>query len=240
MARHVVYLLRAEATASDPFVEQLQAAGYRPFVLPVLAIDWVNTESLRAVLAHPEAYSGLIFTSPRAVEAVRRLRIPLEAWRAHPVYVVGPRTAAAVRKIGWEPRGETAGSGSELARRIQQGARPICPLLFLCGARRREELPTLLRAAGFPLQELVVYATRPLVPALPAEAPTPDWVVFFSPSGLEAARRLPLAWEQVHVAAIGPTTAVALQQEGLRVAAVARTPTPEGLLAAMQEVTDRI
>ncbi len=236
MAGHVVYLLRVEATASDPFLEQLQAAGYRPFVLPVLAVDWVNTESLRAALACPEAYSGLIFTSPRAVEAVRRLGIPLEAWKEHSVYVVGPRTAEAVREIGWEPRGEAAGSGSELARRIQQVPRPTHPLLFLCGARRREELPSLLRAAGFPLEELVVYATRPLVPALPAEAPVPDWVVFFSPSGLQAARRLPLVWEQVHVAAIGPTTAAALQQEGLRVAAVARTPTPEGLLVAMQEV----
>ncbi|WP_243663896.1 uroporphyrinogen-III synthase, partial [Rhodothermus marinus] len=81
-----------------------------------------------------------------------------------------------------------------------------------------------------------LYDTRPSVPELPAEAP--DWVVFFSPSGLEAARRLPIAREQVRVAAIGPTTAAALQQEGWEVAAVARTPTPEGLLAALQEATN--
>jgi len=236
MAGEVVYLLRVETTASDPFAEALRAAGYRPFVLPVLSVVWCNTEQLRAVLARPEAYGGLIFTSPRAVEAVRRLGSLLEAWRRRPVYVVGPRTAAAAQELGLQPRGETAGSGRELARLILQALRPERPLLFLCGARRRDELPTLLREEGLPLEELVVYDTRPSVPELPAEAP--DWVVFFSPSGLEAARRLPIAREQVRVAAIGPTTAAALQQEGWEVAAVARTPTPEGLLAALQEATN--
>ncbi len=236
MAGEVVYLLRVETTESDPFAETLQAAGYRPFVLPVLSVIWRNTKKLRAVLAHPESYGGLIFTSPRAVEAVRHVGTLSEAWHRRPVYVVGPRTAAAVQKLGLQPWGEVAGSGCELARLILEAPRPERPLLFLCGARRRDELPGLLRAAAFPLEELVVYDTRAFVPKLPAELP--DWVVFFSPSGLEAARQLPIVRERVRVAAIGPTTAEALQQEGWPVVAVARTPTPEGLLTAMQEATN--
>lgn len=237
MAERVVYLLRAEATPSDPYAEQLQAAGYRPFVLPVLSVRWVNSERLQMALAQPEAYSGVIFTSPRAVEAVRRLGTLPAMWQQQPVYAVGPRTAAAIRAMGWRPQGEEAGSGRELARRILEAPRPERPLLFLCGRRRRDELPALLCAEGFPLEELIVYDTQASVPALPPDPP--DWVVFFSPSGLEAARHLPLAWERLRIAAIGPTTAEALQRAGWRVAAVAQTPTPEGLLAAMQDVTEQ-
>lgn len=237
MVGKVVYLLRAETAESDAFAQKLQAAGYRPFVLPVLSVAWLNIEQLQAALAHPEAYSGLIFTSARAVEAVCRLKTLPDAWRQRPVYVVGPRTAAAIRKIGWSPQGEEAGVGDKLARLILQAPRPTQPLLFLCGTRRRNELPVLLREAGWPLEELVVYDTRPLVPVLPAEPP--DWVVFFSPSGLEAIRQLPFFWKQTRVAAIGPTTAAALQQEGIQVDAVAWAPTPEGLLAAMQNAMRR-
>ncbi|SHK05845.1 uroporphyrinogen-III synthase [Rhodothermus profundi] len=237
MAGEVVYLFRAEAASSDPFATRLQAAGYHPLVLPVLSVVWRNTAHLQAALAHPEVYGGLIFTSPRAVEAVRRLGTPPAAWRWRRVYVVGPRTAAAARAMGWTPQGEEAGSGLALARLILQEPWPSRPLLFLCGERRRSELPEQLRTAGFPLEELVVYETRPATPVLPAGASAPDWVVFFSPSGWEAARSLPIKWKQVRVAAIGPTTAAALQEKGVAVMAVARTPTPEGLLAAIQEAT---
>jgi uroporphyrinogen-III synthase len=233
MAESVVFLLRTEAVSEDPFAAVLRAAGYRTFVLGVQEVIWVEPELLRQTLAHPEAYGGLILTSPRSVEAVRRLGESVEAWCRHPVYAVGPRTAEAARALGLRPRGQESGTGISLARFIAMQPRPLHPLLFLCGARRREELPMLLRQHGVPLEERVVYDTRPAALFLPPEAPAPEWVVVFSPSVWESARRLPIDWQRVRVAAIGPTTAQALQQQQVCVDAVAATPTPEGLLQAL-------
>lgn len=234
---NVVFLLRTEADAEDPFAAVLHAAGYQPFVLGVQEVVWVDPEQLQRVLAHPEAYGGLILTSPRAVEAVRRLGQLLEAWRTHPVYAVGPRTAEAARALGLRPCGQESGTGINLAHFILTQPRPKRPLLFLCGARRSEELPMLLRQEGIPLEECVVYDTRPIIPNVPTAAPLPDWVVLFSPSAWESARQLSLDWSRVRIAAIGPTTAQALRQQQVRVDAVAAKPTPEGLLQALSAVS---
>jgi uroporphyrinogen-III synthase len=63
--------------------------------------------------------------------------------------------------------------------------------------------------------------------------PTPyDWVVVTSPNGaVELARRL--AAEPTHVAAIGPSTATALRDAGVRVDLVPAVATQEGLLAEL-------
>ncbi|RMH67105.1 MAG: uroporphyrinogen-III synthase, partial [Bacteroidetes bacterium] len=198
---------------------------------------------LAAALARPEAYAGLIVTSPRAVAAIERQRArhgPLpEAWREKPVYAVGPRTAAAVRALGWTPVGEEAGSGAVLARIIITAAEHDAegaarPYLFLCGDRRRDDVPHRLTEAGLAVEECVVYRTHvragvKLPPASPG-----GWLVFFSPSGVEAVHPGEVRASGWRVAAIGPTTASALAEAGIRASAVAAEPTPEALLAALQ------
>ncbi|MGI9175609.1 MAG: uroporphyrinogen-III synthase, partial [Rhodothermales bacterium] len=68
--------------------------------------------------------------------------------------------------------------------------------------------------------------------ALPDEEP--DWIVFFSPSGVEAVQRTSemKTWK-TRIAAIGPTTAVALQQAGQAVDVTAQAPSPEALVQAL-------
>ena len=68
----------------------------------------------------------------------------------------------------------------------------------------------------------------------------PIWIVFFSPSGLEAVTRSGgIPFDRYRCAAIGPTTAEALREAGRTVAAVAEEPTPEALLAAIASAPDQ-
>ncbi|KNC74424.1 uroporphyrinogen-III synthase, partial [Sphaeroforma arctica JP610] len=64
-----------------------------------------------------------------------------------------------------------------------------------------------------------------------------DWLVFFSPSGVEFCLDfLPKA--NAKFAAIGPTTAQKLRDCGVVVSAVAATPNPDGLIKAVLSVSN--
>ncbi|XP_054454611.1 matrix metallopeptidase-21 [Anoplopoma fimbria] len=163
-------------------------------------------------LFQPEKHGGLIFTSPRAVEAVKMC---LEAderreewnssvkdkWNSKSIYVVGKATAAAVRNLGLNPLGEDTGTADVLSSLIiEREDTNIPPLFFPCGSIKREVLPTALRGNGVPLETLTVYQTAEH-PDLEknlnnyfTEQGTPASIAFFSPSGvkfcLEVVRRL--------------------------------------------------
>ena len=248
----LVYLFRTP-TEPDPYEEALENAGFRCRPVPVLDFELVNGEALRAALAHPDRYAGLILTSPRAAEALAEalpwLPNQSAAWMAKPVFAVGPRTSEALRRLGFQPCGEEAGSADALADVLERHAAEVeGALLFLCGDRRRETLPERLRGSGIAFEECVVYRT---VERAPFERPgeSPDWMVFFSPSGVEAVQRTPqepvLATRDegklsgiderapVKIAAIGPTTAEALRRAGLVPDVIAEAPTPEVLAGAL-------
>ena len=117
-------------------------------------------------LMAPRLYSGLIFTSPRAVERVHAWSALqddsglwatscLPAWQTLPVFAVGPKTAAAAAAfLSCEPRGVATGSAAKLAEEVISAhqARIISgdtlPLLFLCGKERRDTIPYLLAEAN--------------------------------------------------------------------------------------------
>jgi uroporphyrinogen-III synthase len=239
--RHVV-LLRS-ASAPDPYVQALADAGWQAECRPVLAFSFPAAPALRDHLRRADRYSALVATSPRAARALRRVfdeADPLHAaWTGRPVYVVGPKTADRFADLGLEARGAEAGNAERLAALIAEDA-PRGRLLFLSGSRRRDTLPEGLRAAGVAFDELVVYETHLRSDLqLPGPAACP-WLVFFSPSGLEAVRRAgagPLSGYSC--AAIGPTTAAALRAAGVDVAAVAEAPSPEGLVRALPNAPGR-
>jgi uroporphyrinogen-III synthase len=61
----------------------------------------------------------------------------------------------------------------------------------------------------------------------------PDWLVFFSPSGVEAVRKNGVDAGGYRLAAIGDTTAAAIDDAGYTAAAVADAPEPEAVVAAI-------
>lgn len=240
--REFVLLLRSGDEA-DPYEEALGAEGFEAASLSVLAFENVNASELRGALEHPNSYDGLIFTSPRAVEALGEAMpwLPAEnlLWHGKSVFAVGPRTARELRRIGFEPEGEESGSAEMLADYI--GTKTFAqPLLFLCGNRRRDLIPARLEATGIPIEELVVYRSRPRSRLDWPDGRQPDWAVFFSPSGVEAVERSrAIQLQGVRIAAIGPTTADALRRRGLHVDAVAEEPSPGALALAIRGAGNR-
>jgi len=233
MAHRPHVLLLRTPREPDPYVAALESAGFTARCVPVLRFEFLGRDALAERIERPEDYAGLILTSPRAVAAMKGF--DLAAWHEHPAFAVGLRTASEAAKLGLQTVGEESGSADDLAdvitaRSFEQ------PLLFLCGDRRRDTIPDRLRAADVDVEELVVYRTigdaEELAEAI--EWQRPEWIVFFSPSGVETADVLAgPSWNRIFRAAIGPTTAEALRAAGLAPAAVAVAPTPEALAAAL-------
>ncbi|XP_070289364.1 uroporphyrinogen-III synthase isoform X1 [Myotis yumanensis] len=118
-----------EERGQDPYVRELGLRGLEATLIPVLSFEFLSLPTFWEKLSRPEGYGGLIFTSPRAVEAVelsleqdgksevwrKSLR---ETWSAKPVYVVGNATASLVKKLGLEAEGESSGNAEKLAECI--------------------------------------------------------------------------------------------------------------------------
>jgi uroporphyrinogen-III synthase len=223
-----ICLLRDRQNGTDPYENAFRAAGYEVCFLPVLTFTHCNLDDLGRRL-RDEVYAGIVVTSPRAVEALRKLD-PAPDLAGLAIYAVGPRTGDEVRAMGYVPRGERSGKGEELAREIAR-ENPGGKLLFLAGDRRMDATADGLAASGIDFDELTVYETS-LIGNLRMDG-DPAWFAFFSPSGVEAAERSRLLDAERRLAAIGETTAEALSGSGRVVEAVASQPTPEALVAAV-------
>ncbi|KAK0145892.1 Uroporphyrinogen-III synthase [Merluccius polli] len=249
---------REEDSGPDPYVKELAAHGHRATLIPVLSFKFVSLNTLSEKLFQPDKHGGLIFTSPRAVEAVKMCleaegrgeewRLIKDKWNAKSVYVVGKATGDLVQNLGLKPLGEDSGTADVLSRLIlQREDANILPLFFPCGSIKREVLPTALRENGVPLETLTVYQTaehpdlQQNLSQYFTQQGTPSSIAFFSPSGvkfcLETVRQLSgKRLTQIKFAAIGPTTADAMTTEGLCVSCSAEKPTAAHLAAAIAKV----
>ncbi|RLN47958.1 hypothetical protein BBJ28_00001684 [Nothophytophthora sp. Chile5] len=225
-----VLLLKAADDKYKAALEQPPASGssrraLTAYFSDVLTFEYINSAQLERVLAHLDQYSGILVTSPRSAIAVAKVVGMLEGelkeqvvekLRATAVFSVGAATSRELLTLGVTCRGEDSGSADALAEYLHQdGVLPVeskdKPVVFLCGEKRRDALPESFRARGLPLEELVVYRTCAVQDIkFPAECAVPDWIVFFSPSGLKVVKDLPLPWESIRKAAIGKTTTAAL------------------------------
>uniref|UniRef100_G1SM21 Uroporphyrinogen-III synthase n=2 Tax=Oryctolagus cuniculus TaxID=9986 RepID=G1SM21_RABIT len=246
-----------DACGQDPYVRELGLHGLEATLIPVLAFEFLSLPSFSEKLCRPEDYGGLIFTSPRAVEAAqlcleksskaevweRSLR---EKWNVKSVYVVGGATASRVSRIGLRADGEHSGTAEKLAEYICSKESSPLPLLFPCGTLKREVLPTVLKEQGVPMESITVYETVPHpgirgnLDSYYSKQGVPDSVAFFSPSGVKYSLKHieELSGDsvgQIKFAAIGPTTARALAAQGLRVSCTAESPTPQALAAGLRK-----
>ncbi|CAH1258271.1 UROS [Branchiostoma lanceolatum] len=251
-----ILLLREprEGRGTDPYEQEFLSAGMQVKSIEVLSFEFCNLPELRSLLNKPEEFSGMVFTSQRSVEAVRRCLQDAEDeeqslpgdWICKSTFVVGTATAAAARSLGLTPSGEECGTATQLADLItQKFPTNGKALLFPCGLMRTETLPSALSAANIPLTELRVYQTTShpdidkRLDAYITEQGVPEFLVFFSPSGVKfsqpALQKLAANdLSKIKIAAIGPTTAEAMTSAGLAVACTAEKPNPRSLLTAIQ------
>ncbi|THH21767.1 hypothetical protein EUX98_g8288 [Antrodiella citrinella] len=155
--------------------------------------------------------------------------------------------------------GSTTGTSEKLAQFILAdiGHDTKTTLLYLTGDKNRDTLPNMLEDGGIDLENLQVYGTtgssrferdlRDALEGLPTDNPR-WWIVYFAPSAAEFVTpilkryyRLPeldvegnINAQDVHLAAIGPTTLTFLRDSlRLVVDVTAPKPTPEALVGAI-------
>lgn len=250
----LVFLLR-NGTDDDEYSKLFGESDI--LVENICVLEFTSCEvNVPLLLCHVEKSSGLIFTSKESVLALYRiLQSPavgtaspsfptfLESLKTKPMFTVGFKTAELIQKLfSNQAVGKEAGTAAVLAEEIALRQTQLLeqrPLLFLCGDQRREELPTILAARNILVSEQEVYKSQPVAGiadyvAQRVDLAHPAWVVFFSPSGVRAILpRLLQTSVGLKYAAIGPTTGTAVAVAGGKADAVASTPTPAGLLAAI-------
>lgn len=230
----VILLRSPDDEPPDRYVDAFRTAGLEAVCEPVLQFRYPRQDVLHLRLSQRDQYGGLVVTSPRALEAVEEVFRDDESvqqmWTMARTYTVGRRTAERARSLGLHPRGEDTGGAADLLSVIETDS-PSRPLLFLSGNRRRDTLPDGLFNAGISFNELEVYRTD-LRSNLVING-EPDWLVFFSPSGVEAVRKNGVDARGYRLAAIGDTTAAAIDDAGYTAAAVADAPEPEAVVAAI-------
>lgn len=195
-------------------------------------------------------FDWICFTSPRAVEAVvGRTGGAPEGVR---VAAVGPATRAALEAVGWPVHrvGEPPTAEGLVAAFREAGDARGARVLFPASALARPTLAEGLRALGAEVHQVTAYRT--VHPPLDGERCLREVgdghvraVTFTSPSSVEGLRKA-LGEEgfralarSLPAAALGPTTARALEEMGWARVAVARVPTPEALAWAVVEVMGR-
>lgn len=220
---------------SSELVRALEDQGAEVTLLPVVAFaPPEDSRGLDEALRSLKDFDAILFLSSNAVRYVfersRELNIPHEALGSRDglIAAVGPATAEEATKEGLHVNFVAQNrTGDSLVRELRDrlaGRSVLLPRSDRGDAR----VPSALRAAGANVTEVVAYRTvapEKLDPAILARIRHTeiDAIVFASPS---AFRNLSSAMgdeamntisKQVHLAAIGPTTARAIRESGARV-----------------------
>ncbi len=187
--------------------------------IPLLDVEYIEEGVSRLEGLLPRC-DWLVFTSFRGVRATRKLAERVSRHRRERglrIAAVGERTAEEVEKLyGIRPdlvpreyRGEA------LARELLEH-RPRC-VVFARSARGLPDPIRVLRESGVEVHDVPVYDVKVLermVEAAASAAPSFDYVVFTSPSVVDAFMS---KWRggELRAVAIGPTTAERLRRYGV-------------------------
>jgi uroporphyrinogen-III synthase len=242
--RRVVVTRAAEQAGI--LAEKLAELGALVVGVPAIAFapppSW---DELDGALRSLKAFAWAAFASQNAVrfalERAVALGLPGDAFAAVKLAAIGEATAAPLREAGLAPALVCADArGEALAREIAAAA-PGQRILLIRALEGRPELPDGLRAAGCEVTVVAAYQTVPPPPESFAalsqalDRGEVDAILFASPSAVRhicggvGRERLGRA----ALAAIGPTTAAAIREEGLPVAVLAPRPDPTSLAAAL-------
>jgi uroporphyrinogen-III synthase len=212
-----VLVTRPAGPGADALAKRLRRRGFGAVHVPLLAIEAAGDDPIDL-----SAYDWVVVTSPNgARELVRRASgaLPRRA-------VIGQATAEAL-------------GGADVVATVstQEGLLAAMPprpgrVLFAGAADARGLLPLALGA-----DVLVLYHTRPLVPAAPLAG---DLVTLASASAAGALGALGAPSSHIPVVTIGPETSRAAQAAGLTVVVEARTHNLDGLVEAVAEAAGAI
>jgi uroporphyrinogen-III synthase len=240
-----VILVTRPSSRTDPLTRELKKRGAAVISAPTIQILPARNAALTRALKDLRAgrFEWITLTSAATVDMLRtRLESPRHI-RAQ-VAVIGDGTEAAFRR--WTRREPdlkpSAFTTAALARAIPPGTgRVMCPRADIAP----EGLEEALAAKGWTPTRVEAYRTR-LAKSLPPAARQAladgrvDAVTFTSASsvkGFVSASRRPMTGPRF--VCIGPVTAREARAQGMRVAAVAKPHTMEGIVDALERVFSR-
>lgn len=233
---------------ADDLMDRLASLGAQPVVFPTVEIvPLADPSRLDRAVAELASYDWLIFTSVNGVSAFwERLASSgqdANALQAAQVAAIGPATARALQARGVTPDFVPQ---EYVAERIPDGLGEVDGrrILLPRADLAREALADVLRQRGAHVDEIVAYHTRPATPSSEEWAELRrgvDAATFTSASTVRNFVRLlgdetAAVLNGAHVVCIGPITAEAAREAGLRVEAVAEAYTTEGLVEALDRL----
>ena len=245
-----IVITRAIEQARD-LKTRLEDLGATVLLFPAVSFsEPSDTTALDKAIRSLSEFDWILFTSANAAHffagRCRKLRVEPSRGELLCCAAVGPATASAVAAEGFAvDYVAKAFVGTALARELGE-ALAGKKILLPRSQRARPDLPDALKAAGAKVTEVVAYHTGGVGAVDPALATAirradVDLVSFFSPSavqnlrselGDETLRRLA---SKAAFAAVGPVTAAALRNAGLRVAIEAPIATAESMALAIAD-----
>lgn len=247
LGRRIV-VTRAPEQARE-LAAQLSQLGATVILLPAISFaEPANPAALDAAIASLSSFDWILFTSANAARYFgRRCKArgvdPKKAQSgARPLFVavVGPATAEAAAAEGFLV-GHMAEEfqGISLAREMAADLSRK-KVLIPHGDLATEDLTVALRFAGADVTEVTAYRTLEVDSAAPEALEAVrkvevDIVSFFSASAFRSvSKRVGVdVLGRVAIAAIGPVTADAIREAGLKVAVESKVPTAKAFIAAL-------
>ena len=188
--------------------------------LGLVEYDALKIEFLNVKI--PLDYTNYIFTSKNAVKAFLKQTKELDIPKFN-TFCVGEKTKALLEENGLKVV-EIAENASELAENIIKRHQNET-FVFLCGNKRRNELPDMLTKNNVQYKELEIYRTNLNPKRFQRDF---DGILFFSPSGIRS-YLLENTIENSTLFCIGETTAAEAQKHSKNII-IANKPTVENVL----------
>ena len=243
-----VVLFKSESLdQSDKYVDLLEK-HFKVIAIPTLVFVYKNLNELKIELENANRYSGIVFTSPRSINAVVKSlkddKLP-EDWSLLKNYSVGESSHDLAQSLlHLETHGKEAGNAKELANIIAKDNEQIVqekPFLFPSGNLKQDILEKSLSSHEIQLTPIEIYETIPhssLTTAInKLKNEDVDFIVYFSPSGLKFTHPILIDYNidlnSMKLIALGPSSKKAIEDLDLKCYAMCDKPSPESLLQTL-------
>ncbi len=218
----------------EPVSQAVRLADGEPVELPLLATRWIEFDCPGG--RGLEGYDWIAFTSVRALDAIAA-KSRAAGWSWPPqvaAAAVGDRTAHEMQARGWMPECVSEDTSAQgLVQSLQARGVVGASILFPCSAIAEPTFPAGMRAAGAVVDVVHVYTTEAVWLLQPEEKPRMARQLAVelrrgciatcaSPSAARALADLARAagvfgeLQRIPIVVIGPTTARAVSELGLR------------------------
>ncbi|WP_449255808.1 uroporphyrinogen-III synthase [Bosea sp. (in: a-proteobacteria)] len=227
----------AERTA-----QAIAAHGFEALIAPLFEVVRLPGE------APAGDFAAIVLSSGNAVPMLAE---GPQGWHELPVFAVGARTAARAREAGFGDARSADGDRNDLIALIERTLPAPARLLLIAARDRNEDVPPRLREAGYEVVLWEAYAAE-AVSVLPEDAQAAlrhgevGAALHYSPRGArtflslaQAAGVEEQALELTHVA-LSANVASPLISAGASTVLVAEHPEEAGMLAALEQVSQRL